>query len=101
VGVFATRSPHRPNPVGLTLARVEAVDGDVLRLSGVDLLDGTPVIDIKPYIPLYDSPKSSSPDGQDLTGARHEEVRVADWVQGPALRVAFTERVQARTAWST
>ncbi len=42
VGVFSTRSPHRPNPVGMTLARVEAVEGATVKLSGHDLLDGTP-----------------------------------------------------------
>ena len=56
VGVFSTRSPHRPCPIGLTLARLEGVEGDTLLLSGVDMIDGTPVLDVKPYIPLYDSP---------------------------------------------
>lgn len=59
VGVFSTRSPHRPCPIGLTLARLEAVEGDTLLLSGVDIIDGTPILDIKPYVPLYDSPTSA------------------------------------------
>jgi tRNA (adenine37-N6)-methyltransferase len=50
-GVFATRSPHRPNPIGLSLVRLVGRDGNVLRIAGVDMLDGTPVLDIKPYIP--------------------------------------------------
>lgn len=58
VGVFASRSPHRPNHLGLSAVRLEAVvhrGGKVwLELSGIDLLDGTPVIDIKPYIPYSD-----------------------------------------------
>ena len=59
VGVFASRSPFRPNPIGLScvkLLRVEerASDGLVLIVSGADLLDGTPVLDIKPYIPFAD-----------------------------------------------
>ncbi|GMI94907.1 hypothetical protein like AT4G28020 [Hibiscus trionum] len=54
-GVFATRSPHRPCPIGLTVAKVEAVQGNMLLLSGVDLVDGTPVLDIKPYLPYCDS----------------------------------------------
>ncbi|XP_078607788.1 tRNA (adenine(37)-N6)-methyltransferase-like isoform X1 [Branchiostoma floridae x Branchiostoma japonicum] len=54
VGVFATRSPHRPNPIGLTLAKLDKVEGDTLHLSGIDILDGTPILDIKPYIPVYD-----------------------------------------------
>ena len=54
-GVFSTRSPHRPNPIGITAARLEGIDGLTLRVSEVDLLDGTPVLDIKPYIPFADS----------------------------------------------
>ncbi|KAF4090830.1 hypothetical protein AMELA_G00056220 [Ameiurus melas] len=56
VGVYSTRSPHRPNAIGLTLAKLDCITGDVLHLSGVDLISGTPVLDIKPYIPEYDSP---------------------------------------------
>lgn len=58
VGVFASRSPFRPNPIGLSSVRLlgveETADGPVLRVSGVDLLDGTPVFDIKPYLPFAD-----------------------------------------------
>ncbi|TKY54623.1 Nef-associated protein 1 [Spatholobus suberectus] len=54
-GVFATRSPHRPCPIGLTVAKVEAVQGNMILLSGVDLVDGTPVLDVKPYLPYCDS----------------------------------------------
>ncbi len=54
VGVFASRSPHRPSPVGLSLARLERVEGDTLYLSQIDLVDGTPILDVKPYIPSYD-----------------------------------------------
>lgn len=54
-GVFATRSPHRPCPIGLTVAKVEAVQGNIVLLSGVDLVDGTPVLDVKPYLPYCDS----------------------------------------------
>lgn len=55
IGVFATRSPHRPCPIGLTVAKVEAVQGNTVLLSGVDLVDGTPVLDVKPYLPYCDS----------------------------------------------
>ncbi|KAK2985285.1 hypothetical protein RJ640_009798, partial [Escallonia rubra] len=55
VGVFATRSPHRRCPIGLTVAKVEAVQGHKVLLSGVDLVDGTPVLDVKPYLPYCDS----------------------------------------------
>ena len=48
-GVFATRSPHRPNPLGLSVLRLLGRRGRVLEVSGLDLIDGTPVLDIKPY----------------------------------------------------
>jgi tRNA-Thr(GGU) m(6)t(6)A37 methyltransferase TsaA len=54
-GVFATRSPHRPNPVGLTPVRLLAIEGRRLILGPCDLVDGTPVLDIKPYVPSYDA----------------------------------------------
>ncbi len=55
IGVFATRSPHRPNPLGLSLVKLEKIEFDTLFLSGVDLVDGTPVYDIKPYIARVES----------------------------------------------
>lgn len=51
IGVFATRSPHRPNPIGLSLVEIVAIENGVLFLSGVDLMDGTPILDLKPYLP--------------------------------------------------
>lgn len=48
-GVFASRSPHRPNPIGMSVLKLLARTGRVLRVSGLDLVDGTPVLDIKPY----------------------------------------------------
>lgn len=53
-GIFATRSPLRPNPLGMTIVRLNRVDGNILEISGVDILNGSPVIDIKPYIPDFD-----------------------------------------------
>ena len=56
VGVFATRSPFRPNPIGLSSVRLVRIEpGPVLVVSGADLVDGTPILDIKPYIPYADS----------------------------------------------
>jgi tRNA-Thr(GGU) m(6)t(6)A37 methyltransferase TsaA len=49
-GVFASRSPRRPNPIGLTVVRLERREGTVLHVRGVDMLDGTPILDIKPYL---------------------------------------------------
>ena len=60
MGVFATRSPFRPNPIGLSAVKIEKIEqtkelGPVIHVSGVDLLDGTPIYDIKPYLPFADS----------------------------------------------
>ena len=54
-GLFATRSPHRPNPIGLSVARLLGVTGRRLIIADTDLLDGTPVLDIKPYVPYADA----------------------------------------------
>lgn len=54
-GVLATRSPHRPNPLGLSAVRLLRVDGLQLHVQGVDMIDGTPVLDIKPYVPYSDA----------------------------------------------
>jgi tRNA-Thr(GGU) m(6)t(6)A37 methyltransferase TsaA len=53
-GVFATRSPYRPNPVGLTIVELEKIEGNRIYFSGADMLDGTPLLDIKPYFPELD-----------------------------------------------
>lgn len=55
-GTFASRTPHRPNPIGLSLAEIVEVEEGAVVVTGVDLLDGTPVLDLKPYVPLFDSP---------------------------------------------
>ena len=56
MGIFATRGPRRINPIGLSLVRLTEIDGPVIRFSGVDLIDGTPVLDIKPYVTRFDRP---------------------------------------------
>jgi tRNA (adenine37-N6)-methyltransferase len=55
-GVFATRFPHRPNHIGLTLVELVSFDGSTLIVHGVDMVDGTPLLDIKPFCPAFDSP---------------------------------------------
>jgi len=50
-GVFATRSPYRPNPIGISVVRLDGIEGNTLHISGIDMADGTPVMDIKPHIP--------------------------------------------------
>jgi tRNA-Thr(GGU) m(6)t(6)A37 methyltransferase TsaA len=68
-GVFATRSPVRPNPIGLKVVALLERRGNVLRVRGLDAIDGTPVLDLKPYFFYYDGVPEST---------------VADWVQKPA-----------------
>jgi tRNA-Thr(GGU) m(6)t(6)A37 methyltransferase TsaA len=53
-GLFSTRAPRRPNPVGLSIVQLEKVEGCVLHINNVDILDGTPLLDIKPYVPDFD-----------------------------------------------
>lgn len=58
-GVFSTRSPHRPNPIGLSAVRLDRIDGLILHVRDLDLIDGTPILDIKPYVPYADAFPSS------------------------------------------
>jgi len=53
-GVFATRAPSRPNPIGMSAVKLLSVEGTLLRVADIDILDGTPLLDIKPYAPLFD-----------------------------------------------
>lgn len=93
VGVFASRSPVRPNPIGLSLVRLERIEADcrppALVLSGVDLLDGTPVLDIKPYLPyaeaVPDARAGYAPD------APAERLRVSFSAQAEAMLAARAE----------
>ncbi len=55
VGLFASRSPNRPNPIGKAIVRLLQRQGNILRVEGLDAIDGSPVIDIKPYVPELDS----------------------------------------------
>lgn len=74
LGVFATRSPFRPNPLGLSAVKLVSVEpGPVLRVSGADLVDGTPIYDIKPYIPYADSIPDAA---QGFTAAPWEPLEV-------------------------
>ena len=53
-GIFATRSPCHPNAIGLSVVELENIEGRILHVNGVDILDGTPLLDIKPYTPKFD-----------------------------------------------
>jgi tRNA-Thr(GGU) m(6)t(6)A37 methyltransferase TsaA len=73
-GVLATRSPHRPNAIGLSAVELVAVEERALRVRGMDLLDGTPILDVKPYVPYADAfPQSRAGwiDAIDTTQGRH------------------------------
>lgn len=85
IGLFASRSPHRPSPLGLSLAKLVKVEGDTVYFSGIDLVDGTPILDIKPYIPDGDCRPNAS----------------AGWTAGvpfPSLKVKFSPKALADIA---
>jgi len=52
-GLFSTRAPKRPNPIGLSVVEIEKIEGRILHIKGADVLDGTPLLDIKPYVPGF------------------------------------------------
>jgi tRNA (adenine37-N6)-methyltransferase len=54
-GVFATRAPRRPNPIGVSIVRLTGIDGSTLHIRELDILDGTPLLDIKPFVPEFDN----------------------------------------------
>ena len=85
IGVFATRSPYRPNPLGLTCAELLAVEGRRIRVKAHDLLDGTPILDIKPYLPYADA----FPAAQTGWAAEDEEL----------YSVEFSDRARAQCDW--
>ena len=87
MGVFATRSPHRPNPVGMSAVRIERVEGLVVHVRELDLLDGTPVLDLKPYVPYADA----------RPGAGSGWLAPVD--PHPTWEVAFGDDAAAQLAW--
>lgn len=90
-GVFATRSPHRPNPIGITPVQLIEIKKGKLILGPCDLVDGTPVFDIKPYIPAYDS-------FPDAKAGWIDEVDAA-LAAPPAFTVSFSPRAAEHMAW--
>lgn len=70
-GVFATRSPLRPNHIGLSIVEIKSIEKNIITVAGIDVLDGTPLLDIKPYIKEFDGVTSSS---SDWMQASEEEV---------------------------
>lgn len=64
-GIFATRTPHRPNKLGMSLVRLDRIEDNILHIKDIDILDGTPLIDIKPYIQRFDSRENTRSGWQD------------------------------------
>jgi tRNA-Thr(GGU) m(6)t(6)A37 methyltransferase TsaA len=104
-GVFSTRSPHRPNPIGLSVVRLERVDGLILDIRDSDILDGTPILDIKPYVAYTDAHPSAG-SGWLQTADPVEEFVVqfeplaqeqASWVEANT-GLALRERIQSTLA---
>lgn len=72
VGVFASRSPNRPNGLGLSLVRLLGLEAGALRVGGVDAVDGTPVYDVKPYLPWAEAPADARADWAEAPPERRE-----------------------------
>ncbi len=74
-GIFATRAPHRPNKLGMSLVRLVRVESNILYVRDIDILDGTPLLDIKPYIQRYDSRENAKSGWQDAVSDDIASVR--------------------------
>ena len=96
-GVFATRSPHRPNPIGLSVVRLERIEGLNVHVIDSDMLDGTPVLDLKPYVAYTDSHPDAGNGWLDDAEAASDSTRPADPVS--AYTVTFTERATEQAHW--
>ena len=77
-GVFATRAPRRPNPIGMSVVRLESIDGRILHVDGVGILDRTPLLDIKPYVPEFDAQGEIRTGWLDQAGKASREKRSDD-----------------------
>lgn len=87
VGVLSTRSPHRPNPIGISLVKIDRIEATTIYFYGTDMVAKTPVVDIKPYIPHYDTPQ------------KLDDVKIPDWICSTKyLKVTFSEtsRIQIK-----
>ncbi len=60
LGIFAQRAKHRPNPIGVTSVRIVRIEGATLGVQGLDAIDGTPVLDVKPHFPVFDAPDGAT-----------------------------------------
>jgi hypothetical protein len=96
-GVFATRSPHRPNPIGLSVVRLEKVDGLNVHVLDADMLDGTPVLDLKPYVAYTDSHPDAGNAWLDDADASQGSTQPADPVA--AYAVTFMPLATEQANW--
>jgi tRNA-Thr(GGU) m(6)t(6)A37 methyltransferase TsaA len=96
-GVFATRSPHRPNPIGLSVVRLERVEGLNVHVLDADMLDGTPVLDLKPYVAYTDSHPDAGNAWLDDADAAQGSTQPADPVAPYA--VTFTLQATEQASW--
>jgi tRNA-Thr(GGU) m(6)t(6)A37 methyltransferase TsaA len=98
-GVFSTRSPHRPNPIGLSVVRLDAVRGRVLHVRDVDMIDGSPVLDLKPYVPYADAFPTSRTGwlGPPAPSAAGEGGEAID--PEPGFVVAWSEAAAEQASW--
>ncbi|KAL4443496.1 hypothetical protein ABPG75_011233 [Micractinium tetrahymenae] len=94
LGVFATRSPHRPCPIGLSMAKVVAVEGRMLTLAGADIVDGSPVLDIKPFVPFCDNVPSAAAPSWVAVQAEDEPLHIGQLRIPPAAEAAL------RSCWA-
>ena len=74
-GVFATRAPARPNPIGLSVLALKTICGNLLQVENIDILDGTPLLDIKPYVPKFDQPTAVRTGWLETTSNKSPTVR--------------------------
>ncbi len=104
VGVFATRAPYRPNPIGISCVRLLHIDGLTLHVAECDLLDGTPVLDIKPYLPYADSfPEALTgwiPSSEDLYEVQYSGRAAAqmEWLRNSGVDISSFVRTQLEAA---
>jgi tRNA-Thr(GGU) m(6)t(6)A37 methyltransferase TsaA len=95
IGVFATRSPHHPNAIGMTLAKIERFESDAVVVSGMDLVDGTPVIDIKPYVPESDRPNEYRGGWTQEVISKDLTVAWSDEAENTLMKLATSDQKQA------
>ena len=77
-GTFATRTPRRPNPIGMALVKLDKIDHDTLFVSGIDAFNNTPVLDLKPYLPSIDDVKSKVNEDMEKEMGHHDEIMITD-----------------------